>query len=165
MWYLALALIDFIILIVVYALWLRPWLKVQPFAQPFLNWIEPVELALFKKSETILLGRLLWVGGLFVTFYDSVAMFASSLDLTPITTRIGDFLHIPSDMRGLAASAFIIAIGRAITWLRSQTTEPLELVSVSNKDVAANPQLAEAVAMADATKTEAVATVAQAKAT
>lgn len=164
MWLFAMMLIDIIIVIVVYALWGRPWLKKQAFAQPFMNWIEPIELTLFKKSETILLGRLLWVGGLFVTFYDSIAMFASSLDLTPLTTRIGNFLHIPDDMRGLAATAFIVAIGRAITWLRAQTTAPLELVSVSNKEIAASPKLAEAVAMADATKTEAVSVVAEAKA-
>lgn len=165
MWLFAMIFIDIIVVLVVYAVWGRQWLKQEPFAQPFFNWIEPFETEMFKKSETILLGRLLWVGGLFVTFYDSIAMFASSLDLTPITTRIGDVLHIPDDMRGLAATAFIVAIGRAVTWLRTRTTAPLELVALPDKIVAENPKVAEAVAMADSTKTEAVAVVAQAKAT
>ncbi|KRP85969.1 hypothetical protein AOQ73_36445 [Bradyrhizobium pachyrhizi] len=69
---------------------LRPCLKKQVWAQSFFAWIDPIELALFKKSETILVGRLLWIGGLFVTFYDAAATFVHSLDLTPLTTRVFD---------------------------------------------------------------------------
>lgn len=147
-----------------YAIVVRPWLKTQPWAVNFFAWVEPLELALFKKSETILVGRLLWVGGLFVTFYDGIAVFFQTLDLTPITTRILDAMHIPTDMRGLTVTAFIAAMGRLITWLRDRTTQPIELVAVSDKQVAENPHIAEAIAMADSTKAEAVQVVASAKA-
>lgn len=143
-----------VVLAVAYALWLRPWLKRQPWAAPFFAWIEPIEIALYKKSETILLGRLLWFGGLFVTAYDALATFASSLDLTPITGRVLDALHVAPDMRGLVVTAFLAALGKAITWLRTQTTKPLEIVAASeaNMSVAASA----AIAQADAAKDQAV---------
>lgn len=145
-----------------YALVLRPWLKTQSWAQGFFAKVDAVELALFKKSETVLAGRLLWLGSGLVTIYDAVGVFFTSLDLTPIQTRIFDALHIPQDLRGLTLSAFVMAIGLAIVNLRKKTTKPLELVAVSEKDVAANPKVAEAIAMADATKAEAVNVVTKA---
>lgn len=151
-------------LLFIYALVVRPWLKSKPWAAGFFAKMDTIELALFQKSETILIGRLFWIGGLFVTFYDGIAVFFASLDMTPITTRILDWIHIPPDMRGLTVTAALAAIGRLITWLRATTTQPLELVAVSDKDVAANPKVAEAIAMADATKAEAVNVVADAKA-
>lgn len=116
-------------LIVWYALKGRAWLKTKSWAEPFFAWIEPIEIALYKKSETILMGRLIWVGGLFVTAYDSAAAFLPNLDLTPVTTRIFDALHVANDMRALATSAFIAAIGLAMTWLRKRVTKPLEEVA------------------------------------
>jgi len=156
---LVLALIGAFLLI--YALVLRPWLKTKPWAQRFFAWIDPLELALFKKSETILVGRLLWVGGLFVTFYDGLATFVQSLDLTPLTTRIFDWLHIPTDMRSLSATAFVGIIGLLINKLRKATTKPLELVAVSNANV--TPAAAVAMAQADVAKDQAVQAVAEAK--
>lgn len=144
-------------LIVLYALVGREWLKTKPWGQRFLAWVEPVELALFKKSETILMGRLLWVGSLFVTFYDGIAVFATSLDLTPITTRVMDALHIAQDFRGLVVTAFIAIIGRIITWLRDRTTKPIELVAVSDSTV--TPAQTAAIATADVAKDQAVAAV------
>lgn len=116
-------------LIVWYALKGRSWLKTKPWAEGFFSWIEPIEIALYKKSETILMGRLIWVGGLFVTAYDSAAAFLPNLDLTPITTRIFDALHVANDFRALATSAFIAAIGLAINWMRSKVTKPLSEVA------------------------------------
>lgn len=164
MWLFVVILIDTIIALLVYALWARPWLKQQKFAQPFFAWIEPFERVLFKKSETILVGRLLWVGSGFVTLYDGAAQFIPSLDLSPITTRVADTLHIPTDMRGLVVSAFVMGLGWVINKLRAQSSKPLELVALSDKAVAESPKLAEAVAMADTTKTEAVAAAVEAKA-
>lgn len=145
-----------------YALAGRAWLKSKPWSAGFFAWIEPAEIALFRKSETILIGRLLWFGSLLVTFYDSFAVWASSLDLTPITTRVFDALHVPNDIRGIVVSAGLAAIGFIVTWLRKRVTMPIELVAVPDAKVASNPRVAEAVAMADATKTEAVAVVARA---
>lgn len=151
-------------LLFIYALVLRPWLKNQPWAQGFFAYIDRVELALFKKSETVLVGRLLWLGSGIVTLYDMAGVFFSSLDLTPIQTRVFDALHVPQDLRGTVLSAFVASLGLIIVYLRKQVSKPLELVAVSDKDVAANPRVAEAIAMADATKAEAVNVVADAKA-
>ncbi len=149
-------------LILWYALSGRAWLKSKTWASKFFAWVEPAERILFKKSETILIGRLLWLGSLIVTFYDGIAVFASSLDLTPVTTRVFDALHVPADMRSVAVSAFIGLIGVTMSWLRKRVSKPIELVAVADKDV--TPRVAEAIAMADSTKVEAVAVVAAAKA-
>ncbi|WP_375413106.1 hypothetical protein [uncultured Bradyrhizobium sp.] len=142
-----------------YALSGRAWLKTKPWAQGFFAWIEPIEIALYRKSETLLIGRLLWFGGFVVTAYDALALFASSLDLTPLTARL--LANVPEDMRGLVLSASFALIGLAISWLRKRVTKPLEIVAIADKDV--TPKVAEAIAMADATKDEAVAVVTEAK--
>ncbi|MCK1459170.1 hypothetical protein IVB34_12815 [Bradyrhizobium sp. 2] len=144
-----------------YALVLRPWLKKQTWAQGFFANVDTLESALFKKSETILVGRLLWIGGLFVTFYDGLAVFVHSLDLTPLTTRIFDWLQIPPDMRNLSATAFIGIVGLLINRLRAQTTKPLALVAVPDAKV--TPSAAVAMARAEAAKDQAVQAVAEAK--
>lgn len=149
-------------LLVAYAMFGRKWLKKQSWSAGFFEWIEPFEIAVFQKSETILVGRLLWIGGLLVTFYDGIAIFLSSLDLTPLTTRLFDFLHVPPDMRSVAATAFITALGYLINWLRKRTTKPLEVVSVASKDV--TPAVAQALVAAEVSKDEAVAAVNDAKA-
>jgi hypothetical protein len=149
------------VLAILYAV-VRSWLKRQPWTAKFFAAIEPYELALFKKSETILVGRLLWVGGILVTFYDSIAIFASGLDLTPVTTRAFDFLGVPTDMRGVATTAFITAIGYLINWLRKRTTKPIEVVAVAEKDL--TQETRHALLAAEVFKDEAVAAVQQAKA-
>lgn len=148
-------------LALIYALVLRPWLKKQAWAQRFFAWVDPIELALFKKSETILVGRLLWIGGLFVTLYDGTATFVHSLDMTPLTTRIFDWLQIPPDMRSLSMSAFIGILGLMINRLRKTTTKPLALVAVP--DASLLPAAAQAIAQAEVAKEAAVQAVAEAK--
>lgn len=118
-----------IVLLVIlwYALRGRAWLKEKPWAQGFFAWIEPIEIALYKKSETILVGRLMWVGGFFVTAYDSLATFLPSLDLTPITNRVLSW--VSDDLRPLIVSAAVTGIGLLINWLRKRTTKPIEAVA------------------------------------
>lgn len=151
------------VLAILYAVVGRAWLKNRPWTAKFFAAIEPYELALFKKSETILVGRLLWVGGLLVTFYDGLAIFVSSLDLTPVTTRLFDYAQIPPDMRGVATTAFITGLGYLINWLRKRTTKPIEVVAVSDKDM--TREVAHALLAAEVFKDEAVTAVQQAKAT
>ena len=145
----------------IYALVLRPWLKKQPWTQSFFASVDALESALFKKSETILVGRLLWVGGLFVTFYDGLATFVHSLDITPLTTRIFDWLQIPPDMRNLSATAAIGIIGLIINKLRAATTKPLDVVALPQSQV--TPATAQAIAKADAANQQAVQVVNEAK--
>lgn len=155
-------LIAVVVTVALYAIWGRQWLKKQPWAQRFFALVDPLELALFKKSETILVGRLLWVGGLFVTVYDAAAVFISGLDLTPLTTRVFDWLQVPPDMRNLSATAFIGIVGLLINRLRMATTKPLELVAVPT--AAVTPAVAQSMAAADEAKDQAVAAVTEAKA-
>jgi hypothetical protein len=156
----------FIVVIVValllYALVAREWLKKQPWAQAFFAWVEPVEIAVFKKSETILAGQLVWLSGLLVSGYDALAIFATQLDLTPITTRAFNLAHIPDDMRGLVGTIVFMMVGRMMIRLRKRTTKPIEVVAVAAKDV--TPQVAAALASADIAKDNAVAAVTEAKA-
>lgn len=132
-------------LLMLYALVVRPLIRKTTWGAAFLAKIETVELALFKKSETVLVGRLVWVGGLIVSGYDALAQFAKQLDLTPLTTRIFDVLHIPPDLRGLTASAAVMWLGFMIVKLRKDTTKPLALVAApENKPPAATIAIAQA---------------------
>ena len=63
-----------------YALQGRDWLKTKSWAQPFFDWIEPIEIVLYKKSETILFGRLLQLLGVALTGL----IWVGSIDITPI---------------------------------------------------------------------------------
>lgn len=148
-----------VVVLLSYALWGRAWLVKQPWAQGFFAWIEPIETALFKKSETILVGRLTWLGGLIVTAYDTVAVFVTSLDLTPITTRIT--ASIPPDLRPLAISSFVFALGLVISWLRKRTSKPLEIVALP---INSPPEVAIPAEQAVAANAQAVATIQAAKA-
>ncbi len=119
-------LVLFIALLIWYAMAGRAWLKSQWWAQGFFSLVEPIEIKLYQKSETVLMGRLMWVGGAIVTTYDSLATFFTSLDLTPITNRVLTF--IPDDLRPLTVSSGLIGIGLLVTWLRKRTTKPLSAV-------------------------------------
>jgi hypothetical protein len=143
-----------------YALWGRAWLKTKSWANGFFAYIEPVEIALFKKSETLLVARLLSGIGFLLTFLTQIG----SIDITPILPLV------PEKYATVAQASFgllpllISGLGFIVERLRNMTTKPIELVAVPDKTVAESPKLTEAVAMADATKVEAVQAVVQAKA-
>jgi hypothetical protein len=120
--------------LMLYAIVIRPLIRKTTWGAAFLDKIEAFEIAAYKKSETVLFGRLVWLGGIIVSVYDGVAEFAKQLDLTPLTTRIFDALHIPPDLRGLTASAAVMALGFAIVRLRKDTTKPLAEVAKPSKD-------------------------------
>lgn len=143
-----------------YALHGREWLKSKPWTQPFFAWVEPIEIMLFKKSTTILFARLKVVTGVLLTFLTQLG----SIDLTPLMPYVPDayepYVRVVFNLMPL----IVTAMGMMDEKLRNITTLPIELVAVPDKVIAENPKVAEAVAMADATKVEAVAVVAEAKA-
>jgi hypothetical protein len=147
-------------LILWYALQGRDWLKTKPWAQGFFAFIEPVEIFLFRKSETILFARLKMLTGLLLMVLSQIG----TIDLTPFMP------FVPDQWEPYVRAVFnllpliITAVGWMDESLRKSTTKPIELVAVPDKVVAETPKLAEAVAMANATKVEAVAAVAEAKA-
>lgn len=147
-------------LVLWYALQGREWLKSKPWAEGFFALVEPIEIALFRKSETILFARLKMLTGLLLMILSQIG----TIDLTPFMP------FVPDQWEPYVRAAFnlmpliITAVGWMDESLRKTTTKPLELVAVPDKVVAETPRLAEAVAMADATKVEAVAAVVEAKA-
>jgi len=145
-----------------YALWGREWLKAKPWgwSVAFFAWVEPIEIFLFRKSETILFARLKFVGGIALTYLTQ----ASQIDWTPILPFIPEKYHIYVNAAISSLPLVLSLLGAADEKQRLTTTKPIELVAVPDKVVAETPALAKAVAVADATKVEAVAAVAEAKA-
>lgn len=141
------------VLLAVYALWGREWLKSKPWAAPFFAWIEPIEIALFQKSETILFARLKIVTGALLTLLANLG----TVDLTPLMPFVPEkwqpYVH--------AAFNFLPLIISAVGWmdeqLRKKTTKPIELVAVPA--AAVTSEVAVAIAQADEAKEQAVATV------
>jgi hypothetical protein len=145
-------------LLLVYALKGRDWLKRQPFAQGFFAWVEPIEIALFRKSETVLFARTLQaLGGVL-----SALTWLGSIDVTPILPLF------PEQHQGLARAFFsflplvLNGLGAIVEWLRNRTTKPIELVAIAETEI--TPVVANAILAADMAKVEAVAVVAEAKA-
>lgn len=123
----AIILIALVLAIVWYAMRGRAWLKTKPWMARFFAFVEPIETALYRKSETLLISRLMWVGSALVTFNDAVAVMAPSLDWTPITSRL--LSGLPEDMRGFVMSGVLMLIGLLIGWLRKRTSKPIEVVA------------------------------------
>lgn len=145
-------------LLLLYALWGRDWLRSKPWAQGFFAWIEPIEIALFRKSETILFARLLSGLGVVLTFLTQI----STIDLTPIMPFVPEkyalYVHVAFNSMPLV----ITGLGAIIERLRNRTTKPIELVAVAEKDI--TPEVAVALEVAESVKEKAVATVEAAKA-
>lgn len=141
------------IVLTVYALWGREWLKSKPWAAGFFSWIEPVELALFKKSETILFARLKIVTGALLALLTNLG----TIDITPALPLV------PERWQGYVRAAFnfmpllLSLVGWMDESLRNKTTKPIELVAVPA--AAVTPEVAVAIAQADEAKVQAVATV------
>lgn len=152
-WLIALA--PLALLLLWYILTGREYLKKQAWAQGFFRRIEPVEILLFQKSETILAGRLIWATSAIVAAHDAVAAFAGTLNWTPVTNRL--LASVPEDLRGLVISIIPFGIGLLITWLRKRTTKPLEVVAVPQ--AAITPVVAEKMAVAEEAKHEVIAAI------
>lgn len=144
-------------LVLTYALWGRAWLKSKPWSERFFTAIEPYELFLFKKSETILVARLKMLTGALLTLQTQVG----SIDLTPIMPFVPEKYQPYVNFAINLAPLVLSAIGFMDEKLRNETTKPIELVAVQER---AMPQaVADAIAVADYAKASAVATVTDAK--
>ena len=143
-----------------YVLGGRAWLKSKPWADGFFAAVEPIEILLYRKSETILWARLKMLVGVVLT----VLIYLGSLDLTPIMPFVPEQYHAQVQALYNLLPMLITLVGMADEKLRNTSSKPIELVALPDKVVAENPMVAQAVAAADATKAEAVAVVAEAKA-
>lgn len=113
-----LALIIFGLLLFAYIMRGRAWLKRQSWAQGFFAWVEPIEIALWRKSETILFARVLVLGGLIPQVLEQ----AQVLNLPEIAAMV------PEQYRGLWTLSFTV-IGIIVEFNRRYTTKPLEQVA------------------------------------
>jgi hypothetical protein len=141
-----------------YALWGRAWLKDKPWMKPFFDWIEPIEVVLYKKSETILFARMKMVTGLLLAALTSMG----EIDLTPIMPFVPEkyqgVIHVLLNLTPLMLSI----VGWMDERLRNRTTKPVEIVAIP--DAKLTPEAARAIDAADVAKDRAVAAVEQAKA-
>lgn len=143
-----------------YALWGRDWFKNKPWAAWVFDWIEPFEIALYKKSETILFARLKMLSGVILMALTQIG----TIDLTPIMPFVPDayepYVRVAFNLLPLV----LTLMGVIDEKLRNATTKPIELVAVADKVVAESEKLTVAVEMADAAKDVAVQAVAETKA-
>lgn len=130
---------------------IRPWLKEQPWAVPFFKWIEPIEIALYKKSETILFARLKMLTGVLLTLMTTIG----TVDVSAVLPLL------PEKHRGIVQAVIsltpmlISVLGLMDERLRNTTTKPLELVALpENKPLPLAVEMA--VQVADQAKVEAV---------
>jgi hypothetical protein len=139
--------------VVVYVVWLRKWLKTKPWSQGFFTWIEPFEIALFKKSETIFWARFkMFIGVLLTTLTQT-----QTINITPLLPLVPDAWEPVITVAFNLLPLTITVVGMIDEKLRNETTTPLAIVALAEKDM--TPAIIEAVAVADAAKVEAVAVV------
>lgn len=141
------------------ALWVtlvRPWLRTKSWAARFFAWIEPVEIALWRKSETILWARLKMVVGVLLTVLTQIG----TLDITPIMPLVPDaYEDLFRTIFGLLP-LIITLMGWIDEQLRKDTTKPIEVVAAPEAVKAALPE----VVAAEVANIQAVAAIDVAKA-
>lgn len=156
----AVSLFILAILLTWYALWGRDWLKAKPWAERFFAWIEPIEIVLYKKSQTILWARLKMLIGALLT----VLTYLGTIDLAPIMPFVPD--QYEATLRAVfnLLPMIITLVGMADERLRNKVTLPIEIVAVPEKVIAENPVVAATVADAVSTNVVAIAAIDEAKA-
>lgn len=141
-----------IVLILNYVTWFREWLKNRPWpwSQRYFEWIEPIEIALYRKSETILWSRFLIFMGLLPTV----------LDQFQLLNVPGLIEFLPDDWEKWASLSFTVC-GIVSELLRRGSTKPLEIVELLETGM--SPKVAVAVAKAETAKVNAVVAIEKAK--
>lgn len=147
------------LIVMVWVAWGRAWLhskrEVWPWANKFFQAIEPVEIKLWGKSETLMWARFKMLIGIVMTTLVQL----QQIDLGPIKPFLPEkykaWLEVAVDFTPLT----LTVLGYIDEQLRKGTTQPLELVAVSEKEMAEQPIIREAVETANTVKLEAVAAV------
>lgn len=142
-------------LVAVWVVWVRPAIRDKPWAAGFFAKIEPFEIALWKKSETIFWERSKHAFAVALAVLPQIGVF----DPTPF---IG---FIPEKHRWwviLIPSVALALDGLVGEMLRNRTTKPVEVVALPEDKP---PEVAAAVARAEAATDRAVVAVETAKAT
>jgi hypothetical protein len=102
---------------VVYAFWLRSWLKQHAALKRLYASIEPIEAKLWARSRTILSARLYWIAGALIGLHDFVApmLLSSGLDWQSF---------VPPEYQRFYPLV-LIGTGLLFEWLRRLTSAPL----------------------------------------
>lgn len=138
----------FVALLLFYVLWGRAWLKTKPWMRGFFDFIEPIEIFLWRKSETLLWARFLMVAGMIPPMLEQFSA------LKPLFDGIAPYL--PANWQSYISLTFTI-LGMVGEVQRRYTTKPLEIVELPS---AVPAPVAAALAKADDAKVEAVAAAA-----
>lgn len=152
MWFLIVSGIV-VLLLMNYVLWLREWLKTRPWpwSQRYFEWIEPIEIALYKKSETILWARAQVLFGAVLQALEMLQLFN-----TP------ELLSFLPEQWARWVSLLFIASGVIQEILRRYTTKPLEVVELPT--LGNTPAVVAAVENLEVAKADVMAAVADEKA-
>lgn len=156
----AVSLLFLSVVLTVYALWGRDRLKSKPWAAPFFAWIEPIEIALFKKSSVILFARLKMFSGVLLTLLTSFGEINLSPFMPFVPEKYQPWVNGAVNLMPL----ILTFVGWMDEKLRNATTLPIQVVAVPEKVIAENPTVAATVAEAVSTNTVAIAAIAEAKA-
>lgn len=144
-----------IVFLVWYAARGRDWLKSQSWTAPFYThpWVEWIEIKFWKKSQTILWARAKMFGGVLLTALTQLG----TIDLSPLLPLIPDKYEPLARVAINLIPMFLTVIGMIDERNRNETRTPIDIVALPDKVIAESPKLAEAVAMLDVAKVEAVA--------
>lgn len=145
------------LVIVAYVTFVRDLLKTTDWGCRFLAWIEPFELHLYRKSETILWARFKVFVGALLAFLMQIG----TIDFTPFVVFLPE-AHQDWARKFIGLLPLLISlVGIIDEKLRRSTTKPLEVVAIP---ASAPPEVKEAVREVEVTNAEAVAKVQEAKA-
>lgn len=139
------ALTAFSVLIAGYVVFFRPWLRQRPWAAGFFAAIEPFEIALYRKSETLLRARFKMAAGVLV----AVLSYLGTVDLTPLAALVPVKYQSYANAIVAMLPLLVTLSGIIDEALRRDTTKPLERVEIPEA-VKAEPEVAKAEAKADA---------------
>lgn len=153
-WLFALALLT--AFIIFYVAVFRPWLRQKSWAEGFFRLIEPIELHLWRKSETILFARFKMLIGMLLSLLTTIGQINVEPILAVFPVEQQGKIRLALGLLPLA----ITIIGWVDEQLRKDTSKPLELVALpENKP----PEVVQAIMQADVAKVEAVAAIEVAK--
>lgn len=141
-------------LVLWYALWGRMWLKRQEWAKGFFAVVEPVEIFLWRKSETLLWARFLMLLGIIPPLLEQFDA------LKPLLEVLAPYM--PEEWQHYMSLTFTV-LGIIGEIQRRYTTKPLTLVEIpESKPMPIEVEVA--MARAESAKHEAVAVVGEARA-
>lgn len=137
-----------ILLLLNYCLWFREWLKSRPWpwSQRYFLWIEPIEIALWKKSETILWARTQMLFGVLL----------QGMELLQLLNTPELLAFLPEQWSRWVSLLFIVN-GLVQEVLRRYTATPLPIVEMPT--VGNTPAVNAAIANLEIAKAKAVAAV------